>query len=92
MEWQDSRLVQNYFQIQIHFLLSHISFFEEITGYSKDEAFNKPLVSTFIVEKLRPSVQQVLDNALQGNETSNYELEFETKSKEIRYLLGTSAI
>ena len=62
----------------------------EITGYSKKEAFNKPLVSTFIVEKLRPSVQQVLDNALQGNETSNYELRFETKSKEIRYLLGKS--
>ncbi len=38
--------------------------------------------------KLRPSVQKVLDNALQGNETSNYELEFETKKKEIRYLLG----
>jgi len=59
----------------------------EITGFTKEEAFNKPLVSTFIVEKLRPSVQQVLDDALQGNETSNYELEFETKSKEIRYLL-----
>lgn len=44
-------------------------------------------MSTFIVDNLRPSVQQVLDNALQGNETSNYELEFETKSKEIRYLL-----
>jgi signal transduction histidine kinase/ActR/RegA family two-component response regulator len=28
-----------------------------------------------------------MDNALNGNETSNYELEFETKSKEIRYLL-----
>jgi hypothetical protein len=40
------------------------------------------------VPKLRPSVQKVLDNALQGNETSNYELEFETKKKEIRYLLG----
>jgi hypothetical protein len=45
-------------------------------------------VSAFIVPKLRPSVQKVLDNALQGNETSNYELEFETKKKEIRYLLG----
>uniref|UniRef100_A0A6V2LA27 histidine kinase n=1 Tax=Ditylum brightwellii TaxID=49249 RepID=A0A6V2LA27_9STRA len=59
----------------------------EITGYSKEEAFNKPLVSTFIVPKLRESVQGVLDNALQGNETSNYELEFETKVNEIRYLL-----
>jgi PAS domain S-box-containing protein len=56
----------------------------EITGFTKDEAFDKPLVSTFIVPSLRPSVQEVLDNALQGNETSNYELEFETKSKEIR--------
>jgi len=59
----------------------------EITGYSKEEAFEKPLVSTFIVRKLRESVQNVLDNALQGNETSNYELEFRTKSNEIRYLL-----
>ena len=59
----------------------------EITGYSKEEAFAKPLVSTFIVPKLRQSVQEVLDNALQGNETSNYELEFRTKSNEIRYLL-----
>ena len=58
-----------------------------ITGYSKEEAFEKPLVSTFIVPKLRQSVQEVLDNALHGNETSNYELEFETKSGETRYLL-----
>jgi signal transduction histidine kinase len=28
-----------------------------------------------------------MDKALRGIETSNYELEFETKSKEIRYLL-----
>jgi len=59
----------------------------EITGFSKDEAFNQPLVSTFIVPNLRQSVQEVLDNALQGRGTSNYELEFRTKSQEIRYLL-----
>ena len=59
----------------------------EITGFGKKEAFHKPLVSTFIVPSLRNSVQEVLDKALHGNETSNYELEFETKSKEIRYLL-----
>ena len=59
----------------------------EITGFSGDEAFNQPLVETFIVPKLRPSVQEVLDNALKGVETSNYELEFRTKSNEIRYLL-----
>ena len=59
----------------------------EITGFSKEEAFDKPLVSTFIVPSLRQSVQDVLDNALKGRGTSNYELEFRTKSKEIRYLL-----
>lgn len=45
------------------------------------------IVSTFIVPSLRPSVQEVLDRALSGTETSNYDLDFETKSKEIRYLL-----
>jgi PAS domain S-box-containing protein len=59
----------------------------EITGFRKEEAFDFPLVSRFIVPSLRRSVQEVMDNALAGNETSNYELEFENKSKEIRYLL-----
>eukprot|EP00591_Stephanopyxis_turris_P017131 CAMPEP_0195539972 /NCGR_PEP_ID=MMETSP0794_2-20130614/50335_1 /TAXON_ID=515487 /ORGANISM="Stephanopyxis turris, Strain CCMP 815" /LENGTH=433 /DNA_ID=CAMNT_0040674031 /DNA_START=129 /DNA_END=1426 /DNA_ORIENTATION=- len=59
----------------------------EITGFSKEEAFDKPLVSTFIVPSLRRSVQEVMDNALRGLETSNYELEFRTKSNEVRYLL-----
>jgi PAS domain S-box-containing protein len=51
----------------------------EITGFRKAEAMGYPLVSTFIVPKMRKSVQNVLDNALQGHETSNYELEFRTK-------------
>ena len=59
----------------------------EITGFSKEEAFNKSLVSTFIMPKLRRSIQEVMDSALRGDETSNYELEFCTKSDEIRYLL-----
>jgi len=59
----------------------------EITGYSRDEAFHKPLVSTFIAPRLRGSVQEVLDNALEGKETSNYELEFETRKGDTRYLL-----
>uniref|UniRef100_A0A7S4SBF0 histidine kinase n=1 Tax=Ditylum brightwellii TaxID=49249 RepID=A0A7S4SBF0_9STRA len=59
----------------------------EITGFTKEEAFNKPLVTTFIVASLRQSVQEVLDNALKGKETSNYELEFRTKTNEVRYLL-----
>jgi PAS domain S-box-containing protein len=59
----------------------------EITGFSKAEAHGKPLVETFIVASLRKAVHEVLDRALQGHETSNYDLEFETKSGEIRYLL-----
>ena len=59
----------------------------EITGFSREEAFDNPLVETFIVPNLRNSVQEVLDNALKGIETSNYELEFRTKSNEVRYLL-----
>ena len=59
----------------------------EITGFSKEEALFKPLVSTFIVSSLRESVQNILDDALRGKETSNYELEFRTKSNQIRYLL-----
>ena len=47
----------------------------------------KMLVSTFIVPELRESVKHVMDNALKGIETSNYKLEFRTKSNEIRYLL-----
>ena len=59
----------------------------EITGFTKEDTFGRSLVSTFIKEKLRESVQSVLSNALQGNETSNYELAFETRSKGTRYLL-----
>jgi len=60
----------------------------EITGFSSKEALGKPLVSTFIVPKLQATVRNILDSALNGKETSNYELEFTTKSNEIRYLLG----
>jgi PAS domain S-box-containing protein len=59
----------------------------EITGFSRDEAWNKPLVADFIEPAFKDSVQQVMDNALRGQETSNYELTLETKSKEIRHLL-----
>lgn len=60
----------------------------EITGYAKNFALGKPLVPTFIMPELQKSVQYVLDQALHGNETSNYELEFCSASDEIRYLLG----
>jgi len=47
----------------------------EITGFSKEEALDEPLVQTFIVSNLRKSVHEVMDNALRGQGTSNYELE-----------------
>jgi PAS domain S-box-containing protein len=52
----------------------------EITGFSKEEAMNRHLVSTFIVPNLRKSVQDVMGKALKGTKTSNYELEFCTKT------------
>ena len=59
----------------------------EITGYTKEEAFDCSLIETFIVPYMQDSVQDVVDNALEGRGTSNYELEFRTKSNEIRHLL-----
>ncbi len=59
----------------------------EITGYGREEAFHKPFVETFIVPRLRDSVKEVFSKALKGFETSNYELYFETKTREQRYLL-----
>ena len=59
----------------------------EITGYTKEEAFDEPLVETFIAPSMREKVQEILDAALEGNETSNYELEFVSRSGEPRFLL-----
>ena len=60
---------------------------QEITGYSKEEAFDEPLVERFIAPHMRPKVHEILDAALHGNETSNYELEFVSKSGEKCFLL-----
>jgi PAS domain S-box-containing protein len=60
---------------------------EEITGFLKEEAFGLPLVSTFITPCMHGKVQEILLAALQGNETSNYELEVISKSGEPRLLL-----
>lgn len=60
---------------------------QEITGYSKEETFDEPLVERFIAPSMRQKVQEILDDALRGNETSNYELEFVAKSGEPRFML-----
>ncbi|RAP24710.1 hypothetical protein DID73_01120 [Candidatus Marinamargulisbacteria bacterium SCGC AG-343-K17] len=53
---------------------------EQITGYTKDEVMKKPFVDTYITDDYKTSVQDVLDKALRGNETANYEVPVFTKS------------
>eukprot|EP00980_Cylindrotheca_fusiformis_P030725 scaffold25303_cov117-Cylindrotheca_fusiformis.AAC.5 len=59
----------------------------EITGYSREEAFGKPLVETFIADGMKDRVKRVLADALVGQETSNYELEFKSKTGSPVFLL-----
>lgn len=59
----------------------------EITGYSKEEAFDEPLVERFIAPEMKEKVEEILSKALQGSETSDYELEFISKSGEAVFLL-----
>lgn len=59
----------------------------EITGYTKEEAFDCSFVDTFIVPSMQASVRDVLESAKQGRGTSNFEVEFRTKSNEIRHIL-----
>jgi PAS domain S-box-containing protein len=58
-----------------------------ITGYSKEETFDEPLVDRFIAPSMQGKVREILSSALQGNETSNYELEFVAKDGTSRFLL-----
>ena len=55
---------------------------EQITGFNKDEVMGHNLVKTRITEEFKKPVQEVLDKALKGNETSNYEVPLFTKSGE----------
>ena len=52
-----------------------------ITGFSREEVMGRQLVEDFITEDYRASVNEVLDNALKGNETSNYQFPIVTKDK-----------
>ena len=50
-----------------------------ITGFSKDEVMGQDLVRKFITAEYQDSVREVLQNALAGEETANYELPLYTK-------------
>ena len=55
---------------------------EQITGFTKAEVMGHNLVETRITDEFKQSVHKVLNEALQGNETSNYEVPLFTKSGE----------
>ena len=55
---------------------------EQITGFTKAEVMGHNLVETRITEEFKQPVQEVLNEALKGNETSNYEVPLFTKSGE----------
>jgi PAS domain S-box-containing protein len=65
---------------------------EKITGFKKDEVLGKDLVETYITEDYRDAVKQVLDNALKGKETANYEFPLFTKDgRRVMVLLNSSS-
>merc|ERR1712023_247623 len=53
----------------------------KITGFSEEEVMGRQLVEDFITEDYRASVSEVLDNALKGNESDNYQFPIVTKDK-----------
>jgi PAS domain S-box-containing protein len=64
---------------------------EKITGFKKAEVLGKDLVETYITEDYREAVKQVLDNALKGKETANYEFPLFTKDgQRVMVLLNSS--
>jgi PAS domain S-box-containing protein len=65
---------------------------EKITGFKKEEVLGKDLVETYITEDYRKAVKQVLDNALKGKETANYEFPLFTKDNQrVMVLLNSSS-
>jgi PAS domain S-box-containing protein len=55
---------------------------EKITGYTKAEVLGQNLVANFITDEYKVAVGEVLNKALEGEETANYEFPLYTKSGE----------
>jgi PAS domain S-box-containing protein len=53
---------------------------EQLTGFAKIDVMGKDLVAGFITEDYKASVKGVLDKALQGEESANYEFPLYTKT------------
>ena len=62
----------------------------EITGYPKEEVVGRSLVKDFITPEFQSSVQEVLQNALGGTETDNFEFPLYTKDGKRVYVLRLS--
>jgi PAS domain S-box-containing protein len=52
-----------------------------ITGFAREEVLGKNLVQVFITQEYQVSVKEVLDNALHGRETANFEFPLYTKDQ-----------
>ncbi|MBT7816130.1 MAG: PAS domain-containing protein, partial [Polaribacter sp.] len=64
---------------------------EKITGFTKQEVLGKNLLQTYIRPDDQEAVKKVLDNALVGLETANFEFPLFTKTKErVMVLLNSS--
>ena len=59
----------------------------EITGFQSDEVLGKDLVEEFITQDYRQSVNDVLQKALLGDETSNFEFPLYTKDNDLVMVL-----
>ncbi|TLZ43445.1 MAG: PAS domain S-box protein, partial [Methanobacteriota archaeon] len=58
-----------------------------ITGYEKRETLGRNLVEDFITKEYKIPVKEVLDKALMGNETANFEFPLYTKKRDRRDVL-----
>ena len=54
----------------------------EITGYTREEVMGQSLVNVYITEEFRDQVWFVLNNALGGQETANFEFPLFTKNQQ----------
>jgi PAS domain S-box-containing protein len=63
----------------------------KLTLFTKEEVLGKDLVKTYITDDYKQAVKQVLDNALTGTETANYEFPLFTKDgRRVMVLLNAS--
>jgi PAS domain S-box-containing protein len=64
---------------------------EKITGFKKAEVLGQDLVKDYITEDYQTAVKEVLDNALVGKETANYEFPlFAKNGSRVMVLLNSS--